>query len=62
MDEEAALGISETSDSEWKLRRGMVLQWAANVFFKISETCEYLRPKRRTSERETVRVKGADGR
>ena len=61
MDEEAALGISETSDSEWKLRRGMVLQWATNVFFKILETCEYLKPKRR-SKRETVRVKGADGR
>ena len=62
MGEEAALRISETSDSEWKLRRGMVLQWATNVFFKISETCEYLKPKRRRSERETVRVKGVDGR
>lgn len=50
------------SDSEWKLRREMVLQWATDVFFNISETCEYLKPKRKRSERETVRVKGADGR
>lgn len=50
------------SDSEWKLRREMVLQWATDVFFKISETCEYLKPKRKRSERETVRVKGAAGR
>lgn len=48
--------------TEWKLRREVVLQWATDVFFKISETCEYLKPKRKRSERETVRVKGADGR
>ena len=62
MGEEAACGTSEMSDSEWKLRREMVLQWATDVFFNISETCEYLKPKRKRSERETVRVKGADGR
>lgn len=32
----------------------MVLQWATNVFFKILETCEYLKPKRRSKRGDCV--------
>lgn len=43
----------ETFDSEWRWRKGMVFPRDIKALFKISETCEYLKRKRRKSiERE----------